>query len=313
MASYSPKSIKSLSPDQLSCHTGVGVPVIRLSDMYGKDWSSNKNKFSNPAMVDYALSAPFQLFSGDIARILCETGELYYDSEYEYSTARTSSCIRGAPDLVKIVDRLSDNLEAMASRLVGGGVQMRVSNSIVDKAHLNVERHVQTKPVDNWHQDSTPFVLVSILTDHTSDSGGHLMVRHGGDEHRYKLRVPGQAVFMQGSQVWHMAQQSEVGKRLTLVTYFYVEDAMVYDSTSLRAALEYSPPVIATVEFLQHALHRLIKNAETSRQLSITSCASSLQVNHIMVNEIAKLVNEYETGFALIPGTHKEDTGLNDV
>ena len=24
-------------------------------------------------------------------------------------------------------------------------------------------------------------------------------------------------------------------------------------------------------------------------------------------------MNEYETGFALIPGTHKEDTGLNDV
>jgi len=300
----------------LSCHTGEGVKVLRLSDLHGDEWRSRRNRFGDRAMVDYALCEPFQLFSEETATALQEAGERYFNSEFEYSTARTSACIRCAPDLVNLVEGMSDQLEAMASRLVGGGLRMRILESKAEKAHLNVQRHVQSNPVDNWHQDSTPYVLVTILTNHTDDAGGHLMVRHGGEhdsDYQWKLRVPGQAVLMQGSQIWHMAQQSEIGKRLTLVTSFYVDDPLVFDPTSLRVAFEYSPPTTVTIEYLQHALRRLINNSGASTQLSRVAPASALEVNRIMTYEITKLVQEYENGFDLIPESRQKSPGLREA
>lgn len=308
-------SSASAENDLYKCHTGDGVPVLRLSDFLGEGWRSKKNSYGEPAMVDFAMSAPFQLYSEDTAKMLRKTGERYFNSEHEYSTKRTSGCIRGAPDLVSYVDHMTDQLEAMASRIVGGGLRLRVLKAATDMAHLNIQRTVQQRPVDNWHQDSAPFVVVTVLTNHTEDPGGELLVRKKDENdsvHRCKLSIPGQAIFMQGSQIWHMAQQSELGKRMTLVTCFYVEDAMVYDSSSLRAPLGYSPPAEVAMEYLVHALRRFMKNAEISKRISGLSRASALEVNRVMTLEIGKLANDYKM-FHLIPERSQNDLGLRAI
>ena len=85
---------------------------------------------------------------------------------------------------------------------------MRLHPVPYELAHVNIQKGVQDRPVDDWHHDSTPWVLVSLLTDHLQDPGGALYVR-GADKkvRRSKMARPGEATLMQGSHVSHLAQQ----------------------------------------------------------------------------------------------------------
>ena len=151
-------------------------------------------------------------------------------------------------------------IESRVSRIVGH--RLKIHPIIFERDHVNVQSDVQDKPIDNWHQDSTPFVLVTILTQHADDSGGSLLVRarqEDGNILRAKLKYPGQAILMQGSHIWHCAQESAKGKRLTMVTSFYVDETKVYDSTSIRIALQYSPPLATLTQFVNHVLRRLVR------------------------------------------------------
>lgn len=142
---------------------------------------------------------------------------------------------------------------------------MKVHPIVYERAHVNIQRVAQTVPVDNWHVDSTPFVLVTVLTDHEDDTGGSLLVRTTKcevGEVRTKLKRPGQAILMQGSQIWHCAEASRKGKRLTMVTSFFCDSPSVYDTTSIRIALLYSPPLPTLTQYIEHALGRIKRGAD---------------------------------------------------
>jgi hypothetical protein len=129
-------------------------------------------------------------------------------------------------------------------------------------AHVNVQREA-LRPVDDWHQDSMPFVLVTVLTNHEQDPGGSLIVRRsveedgGGPELKCKLRYPGESILMQGSHIWHKAEPSQTGERLTMVTSFVADSLEVYDTSSIRLAVQYTPPHECVHQFLNHALARI--------------------------------------------------------
>lgn len=238
-----------------------GVKVTKLSELLGEEWASIKNNWGEPTSIDFALTEPFQLLSSESASRLREIASEYYGGDCEYSTARTSACLRGASRLEAAIASIGPELERIVSHFTGLPMKMAWR---MDYAHLNVQRTVQSKPVDNWHQDSTAFVLVTILTDHAEDSGGTLMVRKRGisdETHCCKLMHPGDSIFMQGSQIYHKAEQSAIGERLTLVTSFYCDLPEVYDSSSIRASVEYSPPRRIVREFQQHTLGRFKKSA----------------------------------------------------
>ena len=170
---------------------------------------------------------------------------------------------------------------------------------------MNVQRKAQSQPVDNWHEDSMPFVLVTLLTNHEDDPGGALLVQrddgnaasrdhgdhgdHGdlsklgdlGGNHQNenvftcKLRLPGEAVLMQGSQLRHCAQQSQTGARLTMVTCFVPATGRYVDSSSIRIAVLYSPPGEAARQFGAHVCERTARNAR--KILSILGARDSGQ------------------------------------
>ena len=157
---------------------------------------------------------------------------------------------------------MARGLERVASALAG--VPLRLHPIALERAHVNVQRAPQRGPVDNWHQDSMPFVLITILTDHGDDPGGALLVRGASDrggELFCKLRRPGEAILMQGSQIWHCAQQSATGPRLTVVTSFVPASLRVADTTSVRAACLYSPPGESQRQYCSHLATRVARQA----------------------------------------------------
>eukprot|EP01045_Picozoa_sp_COSAG04_P013391 COSAG04_NODE_948_length_9222_cov_3.318097_5_plen_167_part_00 len=117
--------------------------------------------------------------------------------------------------------------------------------------------------VRTGHDDSTPFVLVTVLTDHQADPGGALLVaRPAGQEPlRLKLRRPGEAILMQGSQLRHCAQQSLTGERLTVVTSFVPAEPHLRDTTSMRVGVLFSPPGSAVTQYTRHMHSRLRRDA----------------------------------------------------
>lgn len=239
--------------------------IDRLSESCSK-WAELPNRWGELPCIDFAIAHPFQLLTRASASKLKAIAETYYGGANEYSTARTSCCLRGCAKLEESVCERRSELESITSRLVGA--PMRLHTMRYEWAHVNVQKSGgQERPVDNWHQDSTPFVLITVLTDHTADSGGDLHTAYPADATfegsdvqttcRYKLMQPGESMLMQGSHIWHKANPSIEHERMTLVTSFTVDLRTVYDSTSIRIAIQYSPQASAIHHYLRHCLGRL--------------------------------------------------------
>lgn len=131
-------------PDlKLACDSPAqGVPVTRLSDLFQDKWKGMVNRFGDAADVDFALTAPFQLFTPESANTFRACCETYYRTEHEYSTARTSSCLRGAPKLVSAITAITPALESVVSSLAG--VPLKLLDFAWEIAHVNVQREVFT-------------------------------------------------------------------------------------------------------------------------------------------------------------------------
>lgn len=294
----------------------LGVKTTKLSDIHGQDWRDYVNSYGERPHVNFAFCEPFQLMDSHSAGLVRACVERQYGTEHEYSTARTPCCIRACEELVGAMSAIPvrREIERIVSMLAG--VPLRMHYIEFDRAHVNVQRTVQSKPVDDWHQDSTPFVLITVLTDHTDDTGGQVLVRRKGQNDAVdtvKCARPGSAIFMQGSHIWHCAQQSNKGYRQSMVTSFVAESPFVYDSTSLRASLMYSPPAACVEQFLKHALQRINHNAadlatklralNDERGSSVTIPGFEVKPNlaalrrraEVVVGEVRKLCREPQT------------------
>ena len=282
------------------------ISITRLSQLIPTNekstpptWKKLKNQWNDTPSSDYAFSVPFQCFTQKSANQFKKICETYYHSNNEYHTERTSACLRGCKKLEQAVFKCKKGLELVASKLVG--IPLKLHNMNYEWAHINVQRTVQSNPVDNWHQDSMPYVLVTVLTNHVEDEGGSLVVRpivH--DEIEYsnnnsnsnsnsnsisnekpfhelpknllmcKLKYPGESVLVQGSQIWHKAEPSQIGERLTMVTSFVPESCYVYDSSSIRIAVQYTPPSKCIHQFLNHVMLRLKRVQKNDESDTVT-------------------------------------------
>ena len=235
------------------------VTVTRLSDL-DQSWSSLPNHFQETPATDFAFSSPFQCFTPASAVHFKHVCETYYNTPSEYSTARTSACLRGCPRLEQAVLHCKAGLESIATRLVGQKLSLHAMH--YEWAHVNVQRKAQQRPVDDWHMDSMPFVLVTVLTTHDQDTGGSLVVQSPNNSTppvRCKLRYPGESILMQGSHIRHKAEPSATGERLTLVTSFVLDSCATYDSSSIRMAVQYTPEVDCIDQYLHHAMARFAR------------------------------------------------------
>jgi len=267
--------------------------TTKLSDIHGEGWRDIQNAFDERPNINFAFCEPFQLFDDDSVSKLIENVEAAYDSPWEYSTERTSACVRGYEPLEKLVESVRFALEEKMSRIVGRS--MRVHPITFERAHVNVQRAAQTKPVDNWHIDSTPFVLVTVLTNHEDDAGGSLLVQttknEGGGQVCAKLKRPGQAMLMQGSHMWHCAEASRTGRRLTMVTSFFCDAPNVYDTTSVRIALLYSPPLSTLTQYIAHVLGRIRRGADALLRTidNEKEADEAREIATVLCREISKL------------------------
>ena len=103
-------------------------------------------------------------------------------------------------------------------------------------AQINFGNVGEKRPVDRWHLDSVPYVMVVLLSDATDMVGGKLKVARIEDPQEALRQVlaedvdpaalesvnypgPGHAIFMQGSRIAHTATPviSAREPRLTLV------------------------------------------------------------------------------------------------
>ena len=144
-----------------------GVPRYSLSDINGPEWKRLPNDYGEYPDVNYAFCEPMELFTTGTSRYLLEAARRHYGTDREYSTARTSACLRGVSEINEVLRDAPcrARLEQIVSGLVG--VPMRMHPSHLETAHINVQKDVQDGPVDKWHHDSTPFVLVTLLTGAT--------------------------------------------------------------------------------------------------------------------------------------------------
>ena len=282
---------------------GEGVNVTRLSDIHSNaKWRDIENTFGVKPEIDFAYSEPFQLLTEASAQKIKEAGEAELDGPHLCRTVRTSLCIRGSERMEKMIEEIAPELEVLVSRLVGNGHRMRIVTK-TEHAHLNVQKGKQARPVDNWHQDNTPFVLVTVLTNHVKDDRGNLIVRPDSTRDKItkkcKLAKPGMSVLLQGSHIWHQAQQSDLKERMTLVTSFHCDDPLIFDNFCIHANLQYgSAPDREFFEFLEHSFVRFCKNAEKKPEMSL---CEAMKCNKVIKREVEKVVHCYQKGWDLIP------------
>ena len=134
------------------------------------------------------------------------------------------------------------------------------------------------RPVDAWHIDSVPYVMVLLLSDATDMKGGQLQVArlNGGDP---KLAIdkiqaegidakfvdtvnypgPGYAVFMQGSRIAHCVTPVEAARepRLTVVNSYQSLNPFSLDRTKYVTFTDVDGDQTAGYEFARHAAWRV--------------------------------------------------------
>jgi len=130
------------------------------------------------------------------------------------------------------------------------------------------------KPVDAWHLDSVPYVLIVLLSDPEDFEGGETKVaryrnvddglsdiRNGAIPsdlvETLKLPGAGYAMFMQGAKVPHAVMPVTQGLRLSLVNSYMSRDVFEEDRTSYRLSKIQDPSHIHPIEIARHHAWRV--------------------------------------------------------
>ena len=255
------------------------------SNIKTKSLDDLEYKFDNTIYSNFGLTEPFQLFTRHSTTHFAKYIRTLYNTKYEKSTERTVACIRDNLELQQAIRSVKNNLEKNMSEIVKLPMKLQLP---IDYAHINVQKNKQERAVDDWHFDSTPFVLVTILTDHQTDPGANLLVKKGSNTLNCKLKTPGEACLMQGNQIFHCAQQSLIGERISMVTSFYVDSPYIYDCSTLLTPIQYSFFDNCIEEYITHYLNRLIKNCS----INTFDKTQIKQRNKILYMEISKLTQE---------------------
>lgn len=207
-------------------HSPSSTAATSLSTL-DRRWRSRANVWGDRPTIDFAFSPPWRLFEAeDLARVR----QLIEAHRAQAYASERSLSLRGVEPLQAIFgDR---RLARICSRIAGVGLMAHPMR--YEHCHVNLQGS-SARPVDDWHQDYVPFVLVVVIARSGGPppgepGSGRLITRHGAFD-----LAPGDAVLMQGSHVWHMAEPVVGGDRITAVLSLAPADLAHVDGTRIFA------------------------------------------------------------------------------
>lgn len=148
--------------------------------------------------------------------------------------------------------------------------KLKTHNYISSYSHVNIGPVGADLPIDQWHCDSVPYVMVILLSDMSGATGGELEMiklhREKGfdklkkgtinedDLERAKYPGIGYAIFMKGSQMIHHVTAVKNGKepRITVVNSYMPVDPFIEDET--RLAIFKNEPETCYKEYSIHKM-----------------------------------------------------------
>ena len=222
-----------------------------------------------------AYSEPFQYLSKQGVRDLRRVVDHNMKFSMEASDGRIPLSLREMGYRSKFIRGMNTCQRTRALLSTLAGVEVVPSTMETTWGHTNVGIIGRDKPVDQWHIDSVPFVLVILLSDMSGAEGGKLEVvkktpyqaafqriretdNHVPPEEVLVVDYPTQgcAIFMQGSHMVHHVSPVFEAKerRITVVNSYQPVDPFYPDDTRMDF-FKYDPETC----YYQFARHRAIR------------------------------------------------------
>lgn len=258
-----------------------------------------------------AYSEPFQFLSKqgvkDLRRVV--DYNIKYAVDGVKNTARIPLCLRGMGYRSKFIRDMNNCPKTLEFLSNIAGVEIIPSDYETSWGHTNVGVIGNDLPVDQWHIDSVPFVLVILLSDMSDSIGGDLQVikrapfqkaferiqetkNRLSKEEVLTVNYPTQgcAIFMQGSQMVHhvtpVIQAKE--RRISVVNSYQPKNCKYPDDT--RLGVFKNEPETCFHEFARHRAIRARQRLDDF--LSSESWVSEPTQNAKELREVANQLNE---------------------
>ena len=170
---------------------------------------------------------------------------------------------------------------------------MHPQDMSMNVSQINFGEPGAEKPVDKWHLDSVPFVMVVLLSDATDMVGGELQVARIEDPDEAMRQVcsgnvdprsvdtvnypgPGHAILMQGSRIAHTATSVTKARetRLTLVNSYQTRNPFADVATCYRTFKLYDPDDAHPLDVARHFAWRASGQLDYLIRAGAANCIS---------------------------------------
>ena len=209
-----------------------------------KTLSMSDIKLKDSPLSSFAVSEPFQLFSPEAVKRMREEIFQPQVKKYQVSSNLAAAQLRGyakkeapftyqawtSPEVLAVVSKIAGLQLVPCMDYEIGHINLSSPVSAKQDVQANQESasgsladsQEEAKPIVDWHTDSYPFVVVTMLSDCTDMVGGETVLRKG-DGGTLKVRGPqmGYSVVLQGRYIVHKALRAYGStERITSVTSF---------------------------------------------------------------------------------------------
>jgi len=202
--------------------------ISKLSN-YFSNWRELCNDKGISPVVDIAHTTKFTI------------GEYFHQKVYNFyrkykdcaKMGKRSLTIRNIDPIYNYL-KYESGIESVISKMAGMDFVLHPMRSEAYLYNLTPDKAVQDN-IDNWHYDYMPFVFVYMIEKDDPESG-KLVLNLDGKMVEVNLNV-GEGIFMQGSQIKHLAKRCSQGNRTTLVLSFVPRDVTVRDNTYIKEGM----------------------------------------------------------------------------
>jgi len=234
----------------------------RLSDYYGDEWKELINSNNLTPIIDFAHTSKFR-----INTVFHTAINNYYDvNKNDAKMGKRSLTIRNVPSIYKYLKYRSAIEYYINKQVYELGIEFELHPMKSESYMYNLTPDISLqKNVDNWHYDYMPFVFVYMVKK--SGTGGKLILELNNNYKEITLEE-GEGIFMQGSQIKHIAERCNDGERVTLVLSFIAKNVLIPDNTHVTAGMEpYHKNEHLHDQFLEYKQDRLHKLMEMQKTI----------------------------------------------
>jgi len=226
-------------------------PLLRTNDDTGPQDFPLPIKPNDSSFPGLAFSAPFQLLSDE--GLAAFQRSVSQNEHHAHTTGRQPKALRGLGYRSEFARSLAHDPSVLGFLSSLTGKQIWPEDHSTNNPQINFGAVGSGVPVDRWHLDSVPFVLVLVLSELEDMVGGELKVARMADAKEcldllkednlpeskidtVKYPKAGWAIFMQGSKIAHMVTpvQSAKEPRRTAVYSFQTRDCFAPDDYVFR-------------------------------------------------------------------------------